>query len=518
MAAVTPTGAAHKNVLILMSDEQRWDTLGSAGNPAAQTPHLDALAARGTTFDRCYTPYPLCCPARASLWTSRMPHNHHVWANWLAIRPELRDGGIAARFADAGYHTLYTGKWHVPGTTPARFGFADTAAIPAVMQGRDRGRYIEDYRAYATARGHALLPHHMENLTAPDVATLAQPGRAPCGTAAIPLADFLEPWQTTQFLAALDRRPAEQPFFAVCSYNAPHFPMIVPAPYNRLIDPASLPLWENFRAGIAGKPDEVLQSHYFTDTADLDDGEWRRLIAHYLGFCALVDAQVGRVIEYLRDTGTLDQTIIVYLSDHGDMIGSHGLNQKGHLLHYEETLRVPLIIAHPDDAGGRRSEAFVSLVDLLPTLAALAGVATGAADAGDGRSFAPLLSRPDAAAPRTYAIAESYAIGGGSGGHGAAAVSAPDRPDRVGGHGEYLPPAAFDPDQDSVNLSIRTPTHRYIFRWRDRDELYDVRRDPGENVNISGEPDAVPMIRALRHTLADALQGTFPAVDARLRG
>jgi len=499
-----------KNILILMSDEQRWDTLGYAANPVAQTPHLDQLAARGTVFDRCYTAYPLCCPARASLWTSRMPHNHHVWANWCAIRPELRDGGLVASFARTGYHTIYTGKWHVPGTTPARLSFADATAIPAVIQGRDRGRYIEEYRAYAAARGYALLPHHLENLTAQDVEQLTQPGRAPCGTAEIPLGDFLETWQTTQFLSALNRRPKDRPFFAACSYNAPHFPMIVPDPYDRLVSPETLPLWSNFRAGTEGKPEEVLRSHYYTDTAELSEFEWRRLIAHYLGFCALIDTQVGRVLDHLRATDALDDTIVVFLSDHGDMIGSHGLNQKGHALHYEETLRVPLIITHPDLAGGWRIDDFVSLIDLLPSLAELAGV--GIDRDSDGISFAPFLSRSDAPAIRAYVTAESYAIHGDSGAAGAVAL-----PDQVGGHGEYISPDQFDPNRDSINLSIRTQTHRYIFRWNDRDELYDVNRDPGENRNISGEPGTAPVIGRLRHALADSLQGTFPAVIQRLR-
>jgi len=318
-----------KNILILMSDEQRWDSLGYSGNSAAQTPHLDGLAQRGTNLERCYTAYPLCCPARASLWTGLLPHNHHVFSNWRAIRPALRDHGLVEPFARAGYHTIYTGKWHVPGTSPARFSFTDTSAIPAIIDGRDRGRYIQEYRAYAIAQGYDLVANHIENLTPQDVQQLRQPGRAPCGTAAIALEHFLEPWQTTQFLAALERQPDDRPFFAVCSFNAPHFPMIVPAPYDRLVAPESIILSPNFCKGLGGKPDEVLQSHYYTDLARLSENEWRRLIAHYLGFCALIDAQVGRVLEYLRATGALDNTIVVFTSDHGDMLGSHCFESEG---------------------------------------------------------------------------------------------------------------------------------------------------------------------------------------------
>jgi arylsulfatase len=485
------------NIVILMSDEQRWDSLGANGNPAARTPRLDALAEQGAAFDHCYTAYPLCCPARASLWTGQMPHNHHAFGNWRALRPDLRDGELVQPFARAGYHTLYTGKWHVPGTTPARFGFAEAVAIPAVLAGRDRGRYIEEYRAYATAQGYALVPGNIENLTPADVAQLRQPDVAPCGTAAIPLEDFLETWQTTQFLAALDRRPADQPFFAVCSYNAPHFPMIVPAPYDHLIAPDAVPLSPNFCTGLDAKPAEVVQSHYAAHHA-LSEQEWRRLIAHYYGLCALIDTQVGRVVDYLREQSVLDNTIIIFVSDHGDMMGSHGLNEKGYPLHYEETLRVPLIAAGPGLPAGQRVEQFISLIDLLPTLADLAGVTLDGAI--DGRSFAAALHRPDDDAGRPYVTAESFLFAGAE-----------------GGNGEYIAPAQFDGARDSVNLSIRTPDHRYIFRWRDHDELYDVHTDPYENHNLAGEQAAQEVIRPLRELLASSLQGSFPQVIQRLR-
>jgi arylsulfatase len=491
-----------KNILVLMTDEQRWDSLGYAGNGAARTPHLDLLAERSADFTNCSTAYPLCCPARASLWTGLLAHNHHVFGNWRAIRPELRDDGLVAPFARAGYHTIYTGKWHVPGTTPARFAFADTSAIPAVINGRDRGRYIEEYRAYATAQGYDLVPGNIENLTSRDLAQLHEPGKAPCGSAAIAQEHFLETWQTTQFLAALERRPTDRPFFAVCSYNAPHFPMIVPAPYDRLISPESVTLPANFGAGLAGKPAEVLDSHYHTDTAGLSEHEWRRLVAHYLGLCALVDTQVGRVLAYLRETDALANTIVVFTSDHGDMLGSHGLNQKGFPLHYEETLHVPLLIAHPDLPMGQSVDGLVSLIDLLPSLADLAGIPLERII--DGRSFAAALTGNDGAATREFVTAESYQVGG-----------EPEK--QGGGNGEYFAADQFDPQRDSINLSIRTRTHRYIFRWRDHDELYDLVSDPDENHNIVDDPGAREIVAGLRQTLAASLQGAFPTVSERLQ-
>ena len=185
------------NVLIVMSDEQSWDTLGANGNAAAATPHLDRLVSESTSFDGCYTPFPLCCPSRTSLWTGLMPRHHGVLGNWRPIETRLQTSGFAQAFRRSGYHTYYNGKWHVPGTTPAAMGWHKSSAIPAVIQGQDRGRYIDDYRDWVQAQGYVLDPHHIENLTSEDLAALSE---RPYSTSTVPLESFLETWQTDRFL------------------------------------------------------------------------------------------------------------------------------------------------------------------------------------------------------------------------------------------------------------------------------------------------------------------------------
>lgn len=475
------------NVLVIMSDEQRWDTFGFTGNAAARTPHLDALAAEATSFDRCYTPFPLCCPSRTSLWTGQMPRHHHVLGNWRAINPKLREAGLGAAFDAAGYHTIYTGKWHVPGTTPQRMGFRDTSAIPAVLDGRDRGRYIEPYRDYATSQGYDLVDGNIENLTARDVARLRTAHRGP---AEIPLEHFLDSWQTREFVSALDRKPTDRPWLAVCSYNPPHFPMIVPAPYDQLIDRGRVRLPKSFATGTATKPSEVAESKFATKYADLDEEGWIDLIAHYLGLCSLVDAQVGAILDHLRQRGELDNTIVVYLSDHGDMMGAHRLMEKGHLLHYEETLRVPLLIRHPDRKEGRRSDHFVSMVDVAPTLAELAGVPWD--EDVDGLSAAAIVGDAAAGAIRAYVTAETVLYGMES-----------------EANGGYVDPVGWDPVTDAMNLSVRTSTLRYIYRSRDVDELYDHRLDPGEQRNVAADPAYQDDRRAMRELLAAEVDDVF---------
>ncbi|TDE00205.1 sulfatase-like hydrolase/transferase [Jiangella asiatica] len=484
------------NVLILMSDEQSWGTLSCTGNAAARTPRLDALAEIGTIFDGCYTPFPLCCPSRTSLWTGLMPRHHHVLGNWRAIAPELRSRSIASAFRDAGYHTMYTGKWHVPGTTPQLMGFDDTAAIPAVLDGRDRGRYIEDYRRYVTELGYELVPGHIENLSAADLRELGAPDSPHRGRAEIRLEHYLETWQTDQFLHTLDRRPADRPWFAVCSFNAPHFPMVVPAPYDSIIDRGLVRLPDSFATGPGTRPREVRESPFATEYADLDQAGWVDLVGHYLGFCALVDAQVGRILDHLERTGTLDDTTVVFTSDHGDMMGAHRLMEKGHLLHYEEALRVPLIIRHPD-AGQARISHLISMVDIAATLAELADVSWRGPD--DGISFAEMIGASDATPTRDHVTAESvlYRM-------------------RADANGEHLDPRTWRAETDAINLSVRTPTARYIFRSRDEDELYDHVTDPGEQHNLAADPACADTRRYLRKLIATEIDDVFPAIARTL--
>jgi arylsulfatase len=495
-----PEARQRPNVIVIMSDEQRWDALGHTGGYGGlvTTPHIDGLAARGASMDACFAAYPLCCPSRMSVWTGLMPHAHRGFGNWRLLREDLRDGGLVHPFADAGYHTIYNGKWHVPGPTPARFGFADVAAVPAVLDGHDRGRYIEPYREYATAQGYELLPGNIENLTAADEAQLHRAGKGPYGTSSIALEHYLEPWQTCGFLEQLERRPEGEPFFAVCSFNAPHFPMIVPAPYDRLVDPDSIELPPNFCAGLKGKPGEVVDSPYHED---LSEPEWRRLIAHYLGFCALIDNQVGAILGYLEAEGQRDETIVVFASDHGDMMGSHGLNKKGYPLHYEEALRVPCVVAGPGIEAGQRPDALVSLLDLVPTLADLCGVALDVAHAGV--SFAPALrGEAESWAGREHVLSESFKVNG-----------------TESGHGDVVDLAAFDLERDGANVSVRTATHRYIWRLHDHDELYDLTRDPWELVNLAREPDPeqAALICRCREVIAASLEADLPRVAAHIR-
>ncbi|MDF2959549.1 MAG: sulfatase [Paenibacillus sp.] len=473
-----------KNIVIVFSDEQTWNTLSVFGNRALATPNADALARDGIALEHCYTAYPLCCPARSSLWTGLWPHNHHVTGNWRHIKEELRDQGLIRSFRDSGYHTIYCGKWHVPGTTPARFAVEDYSAIPAVVKGQDRGRFILEYREYAEAQGYQLREMMMENLTESDIAQLNQPGKAPCGTSEIKLEHYLETWQTERFLESLERRPEDQPFFAVVSYNAPHFPLIVPEPYSQLVDPDKVELPPNFHGTLTGKPETLWNLHYFKQMEGLPDSEWRRFIAHYLGFCALIDDQLGRIVSYLKTQGVYEDTIVVFTSDHGDMMGAHKLIEKGLYLHYDESLRVPMIIAnasaHTD--RGKYSDAFIMLHDLLPTLAEI--TKTPMDCPADSKSFAGLFSEPSVSSHRDAVMSETFKLN-----------------NQMNGWGDYMPPEKFVEEDGDVHLSIRSKQYRYTFHYHGQDELYDKIDDPYELCNVADEPSYSEALASMRERL-----------------
>ena len=495
--------ADRPNVLVVMSDEQSWNTMGCNGNAAARTPNLDQLAQESTSLDGAYTPFPLCCPSRASLWTGLMPRHHGVLGNWRPIEDHLRSAGVAQAFKRAGYHTAYTGKWHVPGTTPEQMGWEAHSALPAVIRGQDRGRYIPDYRDWATDRGHVFDPDHIENLTRRDLDALQ---KRPYATSSVPLDDFLETWQTEVFLQTLAEAPDDRPWLATCSFNAPHFPMVVPSPYDTLIDRSAVRLPASLATGHTDLPREVREAHVARDFEHLTEQDWVEVTAHYLGLCALVDTQLGRIREHLVRTGEWARTIVVFTSDHGDMMGAHGLMEKGHWLHYEESLRVPLLVRHPD---GRhtRSNNLVSMVDVGATLAELAGVPWD--EPHDGRSFASMVGNAEAAPTRDHVTAETALHDG-----------------RPGGNGDPFRAADWSFPRDALNASIRTATHRYVFRSHDECELYDLIRDPHEQRNLARRtatfqhpiPDEGREVQLrLATALADEVEDTLPVAAGLIR-
>ncbi len=474
------------NILLIISDQQRADTLGFADKTPCRTPHLDALAERGISFDRAITPCPLCGPARASIFTGLYPHQARGGAG-----PDLDDGPLEgldsdrtatdmllndyslaepARLTnllrDRGYHTAYAGKWHlgrdVIGTWFDQYHGHDNAQYVrwCADNGLPDGWPLNDTATRTDRVPHMSIPTASVNPIDPACSNDAW------------IADI-----AIDFIAG---RPTDRPFFIVCGFNGPHPPLKVPEPYFSMYDPDEIPEPPNFGPQ-AGEPPCNGRSFYrqlFRDHGERWDA-WRQSVAAYWGFCTLIDDQVGRLVDCLRDHEAFDDTLIIYCSDHGEMLGAHGLWHKMHA--YEEALRVPLIFSAPWIRGAQRSDAPASLIDIPTTILAAAGIEPPPEH--EGADLSAALAGGDLP-PRRYLFSEHKPLGEF---HGA------------------------------VDWRMVTDG-RYKYTWNrgDLDELYDLSADPYETHNLIAEPPA-GILRELRRALAEWTVETGDPLATELR-
>lgn len=357
------------NILLIVSDDQRPDTIRALGNDRIRTPVLDELVRTGTAFTRGVTAVPICVASRAELLTGRdgLRNGHGDFG----FTPADDARCLAEALRGAGYTTCYTGKWHTSGRPGAR-GYAQTGGLfagggeawPLTHPQDWRGRPVTGYVGWVfqTDAGE-LHPERGVGLT-PDISTL--------------LAD-----EAIGFLT----REVRRPFFLHVNFTAPHDPLLAPPGEEFRYDPATLLLPRNFRPrhpfdhGNRTGRDELLFD--FPRTPEETRGE----LAVYYAVISHMDAQIGRVLAALDRCDAAKNTLVVFTSDHGLAIGSHGLRGKQNM--YDHTIGVPLIVRGPGIAAGRTIDAQCYLRDLLPTICDLVGVPVP--DKVDGRSLAPLL-------------------------------------------------------------------------------------------------------------------------------
>ncbi|MCB0971850.1 MAG: sulfatase-like hydrolase/transferase [Acidimicrobiales bacterium] len=385
------------NVLYVTVDQWRAECLGVAGHPVVQTPTLDALAARGVRFARHWSVTAPCGPSRASLHTGRYLMGHRSVNNGTPLAHDMDN--VARRARAAGYD-------------PTLFGYTDTSVDPrtvtdpgdprlrdyeGVLPGFTEGTVLTWERmgpwlAWLEAKGH-VLPGTWQELfdPMPDYPG-ADDHPAAWAPSRFPAAHTETAFLTEQVIGWLDRRPDDEPWFAHVSYIRPHPPYRAPEGYHDRYDPDDGP---SFRR-LADRAAEIGAHPIHTYGAELagcpiDEAEARQVRAAYWGNMTEVDDQLGRLLEHLRTTGRLDDTLVVLTSDHGDMMGDHWLVEK--LGWWDESYRVPLIVVDPraeaDATRGTVVDAFTESVDVLPTLCRWMGVE--APIAADGRELQPFV-------------------------------------------------------------------------------------------------------------------------------
>jgi arylsulfatase A-like enzyme len=406
-AALAPPPATRPNILFLMPDQHRAQAVGCLGNPEVKTPHLDALARQGLTIPHTFANTPVCCPARAILLTGQYCHRNGMVANDLRLR---EDGpSLAKALAAAGYRTGFIGKWHLDGG-PRLPGF-----VPP-------GPRRQGYQYWAA---NQCSHQHFNNTIFRDTPEPIRLDRFEADAYADYAIEFLRQSQASG-----------EPFYLTVQWGPPHDPYKAPPEYRKQYDPAKLTMRPNWQAkpGVPG-PEQM---------------------AEYYGMVTAIDDATGKILAALETLGLAENTIVLYSSDHGDMLGSQGERLKRKP--WEESIRVPGFLRWPGKiAPGTTTPAFFTHVDFAPTLLGLAGVRVPAAM--QGKDLSPDLLRGKGTGPREafFQIFGPFAGDGTAGGW----------------------------------RGIRTD--RYVYaRYADRPwVLYDLQQDPYQQNNLIGKRKAL---------------------------
>ena len=433
---------ARPNFLIIMSDEHAPMFSGAYGHPLVQTPHLDELANNGVLFENAYCNSPLCVPSRMSFMTGRYIHHIGVWDN---TSPLASDAVTWAHLLRAeGYDVVLSGKQHFVG--------------PDKLHG---------FRAQLARDPHSQNIHPIfpwaDGIVAAERPWPGVDQAGPGTTLEIEVDDEAEA-AALAFLTDPARRA--QPWALNVSFIAPHFPLVVPQRYWNMYPPEMVDL-PNIPTGHLENQHPVYQRmRKMFGLATYPEEALRRARAGYYGLITYLDDKIGRLVDALAETDQLENTVVIYVSDHGEMAGEHGMWRKSNF--YEESARIPLVISWPKQlATGRRVTQVVSLVDLVATIIDLAGAPT--VGPLDGDSLLPLAQKDTPTEPvewKDEAFAEYLA------------------------HGVRRPMAMLRRGRFKLNYSLDDPL-----------ELYDLVDDPGELHDLANHPDYEAVWESLRARL-----------------
>ncbi|MEM7307241.1 MAG: sulfatase [Planctomycetota bacterium] len=433
---------ARPNLLFIVTDDQRDDALGCAGHPVLRTPVIDGLAARGTRFTNAFVTTPICAASRASILTGTWERRHGYTFGTPPLSAEEVAESYPALLREAGYRTGFTGKFGVrapQGSPGAMFDFF-----------RSYGQPFQKQREDGSTR-------HLTDIAGDDA---------------------------LEFLADCDE---DIPFCLTISFNAPHAEDATKEnPY-----PHSPPEAELYAEGEMPAPRVPMDfweglPEFFSTSLNRVRWFWRwdtpekydRFLRDYYRMVSGIDRVVGTVLEDLERRGLADNTVVVFTSDNGYYMGSRGF--AGKWSHYEESLRVPLVIHDPrmsTDAGGRTVPELALNVDLAPTLLAFAGV--GAPAGYQGLSLVPLLS------------------------------GAPPEPWREDFLFEHLMNDARIPRMAGVR-SKRHVYARYVDHLPDGEFLHDLERDPLQLVNLAGDPEHAELLDQMRRRCEELVAEAAP--------
>ena len=484
------------NILLITTDQQRADSLSCYGSSFTSTPNLDRLASEGARFERAYCANPVCTPARASIFTGRYVSRHGAWN--VGLNVPVDEVLLSHRLAEAGYRTHYIGKTHFQA-----FG-AGADSIEQLPGWETRypqftGPYY-GFQRVELALGHTnwgIAGHYgawvreqvdADTLASFQVTRLSERGFG--GEAydwSLPTHLHNSVWTADRTVEFLSRQPHEQPFFLAVGFQDPHHPHCVPLDFPERVQPADVPLPDYREGELDDKPphfreartgtleQSAMRGNFYVagqgegaDYRNVTEREARLGRAYYYTMVRLIDQQMGRILAALDETGQADNTLVIFTTDHGELLGDHGLWMKGPF-HYEPLIRIPLLMRWPRGFESLRTEALCSQVDLAPTV--LAALEMPIPPEIDGHNLLPVL-RGETATVNDAVLVE------------------------------------FVDDPRKLRLkTIVTDQHKLTrYCGQEYGELYDLANDPREKTNLWDDPASAPLRARLLSRLLDMME------------
>jgi len=482
------------NLLFIYTDEQALSTLAAYGNSQIEMPNLDRLARESIVFEKCYVTQPVCTPSRSTLLTGLYPHTNGCIQNNIPLRPDTLC--LPEMIIHGTYVTAHYGKWHLGDELFAQHGFNKWVSIEDYYNsyfthGRDRNA-ASSYHHFLIANG--FVPHNGKRFYRGETARLP------------------EQYSRSAFLAQeaskFIRDNKDNPFVLYVNFLEPHMPYF--GPRDDQYDPDEIPLPSNFNA--APGVDQPLKTRIFKEAYYQcghsgmplkTEADWRRLIAKYWGLCSLIDTHIGKILETLGQCGLRDNTIVVFTSDHGDMMGSHRLLAK--CVMFEEAIRVPFIIRMPRQTKAKRISGIVSQIDVVPTLLDLLGQPVP--DHLQGKSLRKLIET-GAGASRQNVFVQWNGPNTGIAGEKVGRYRLPSRyKERI--DRQQLVKAITDP----VRTIITDEGWKFNCSPLGEHELYNLNRDPGETENLFNHKKHKSVVKKLTEQIYHWQSQTADAVE-----